>query len=49
VGPSSRKPSPFKHSAADIDKHLAVFEKFAPALAKAQNERGMAFVGAADH
>src|SRR5467141_3691571 len=38
-----------QHSAADIDKHLAVFEEVAPALAKAQNERGMAFVGAAGH
>jgi glutamate-1-semialdehyde 2,1-aminomutase len=38
-----------QHSAADIDKHLAVFEEIAPALAKAQQERGVAFVGAAGH
>src|SRR6266481_887625 len=38
-----------QHTEADIDKHLAVFEEVAPALAKAQNERGMAFVGAAGH
>jgi glutamate-1-semialdehyde 2,1-aminomutase len=30
-----------QHTEADIDKHLAVFEEVAPALAKAQAERGM--------
>jgi len=38
-----------QHTEADIDKHLAVFEEVAPALAKAQQERGAAFVGAAGH
>ncbi len=38
-----------QHSEADIDKHLAVFEEIAPGLAKAQAERGVAFVGAAGH
>jgi glutamate-1-semialdehyde 2,1-aminomutase len=38
-----------QHTEADIDKHLAVFEEIAPGLAKAQSERGMAFVGAAGH
>jgi glutamate-1-semialdehyde 2,1-aminomutase len=38
-----------QHTDADIDKHLAVFEEVAPALAKAQQERGAAFVGAAGH
>ena len=38
-----------QHTAADIDKHLAVFEEIAPTLAKAQQERGLAFVGAAGH
>jgi glutamate-1-semialdehyde 2,1-aminomutase len=38
-----------QHTEADIDKHLAVFEEVAPALAKAQQERGVAFVGAAGH
>src|SRR2546422_29896 len=38
-----------QHTEADIDKHLAVFEEIAPALAKAQQERGLAFVGAAGH
>ena len=38
-----------QHTEADIDKHLAVFEEIAPALAKAQQERGVAFVGAAGH
>src|SRR5256886_1835532 len=37
-----------QHTEADIDKHLAAFEEVAPALAKAQRERGRAFVGAAD-
>jgi glutamate-1-semialdehyde 2,1-aminomutase len=38
-----------QHTEADIDKHLAVFEEVAPGLAKAQLERGAAFVGAAGH
>ncbi len=38
-----------QHTEADIDKHLAVFEEIAPGLAKAQAERGVAFVGAAGH
>lgn len=38
-----------QHTDADIDKHLAVFEEVAPGLAKAQAERGVAFVGAAGH
>ena len=38
-----------QHTEADIDRHLAVFEEVAPALAKAQQERGLAFVGAAGH
>ena len=38
-----------QHTAADIDKHLEVFEEIAPALAEAQRERGVAFVGAAGH
>jgi glutamate-1-semialdehyde 2,1-aminomutase len=38
-----------QHTDADIDKHLAVFEEVAPGLAKAQAERGIAFVGAAGH
>lgn len=38
-----------QHTDADIDKHLAVFEEIAPGLAKAQQERGVAFVGAAGH
>jgi glutamate-1-semialdehyde 2,1-aminomutase len=38
-----------QHTEADIDKHLAVFEEIAPGLAKAQSERGIAFVGAAGH
>jgi hypothetical protein len=38
-----------QHTEADIDKHLAVFEEVAPALAKAQKERGVAQVGAAGH
>jgi len=38
-----------QHTDADIDKHLAVFEEIAPGLAKAQAERGVAFVGAAGH
>src|SRR5467141_1051591 len=38
-----------QHTEADIDKHLAVFEEIAPALAKAQQERGLVFVGAAGH
>jgi glutamate-1-semialdehyde 2,1-aminomutase len=38
-----------QHTDADIDKHLAVFEEVAPGLAKAQSERGVAFVGAAGH
>jgi glutamate-1-semialdehyde 2,1-aminomutase len=38
-----------QHTEADIDKHLAVFEEVAPALAAAQQERGVAFVGAAGH
>jgi glutamate-1-semialdehyde 2,1-aminomutase len=29
-----------QHSEADIDKHLAVFEEIAPALARAQQESG---------
>jgi len=38
-----------QHTEADIDKHLSAFEEVAPALAKAQQERGLAFVGAAGH
>ena len=38
-----------QHTEADIDKHLAAFEEVAQALAKAQQERGVAFVGAAGH
>jgi glutamate-1-semialdehyde 2,1-aminomutase len=38
-----------QHTEADIDKHLAVSEEIAPALAQAQQERGVAFVGAAGH
>ncbi len=38
-----------QHTEADIDKHLAVFEEIAPGLAHAQQERGVAFVGAAEH
>jgi len=38
-----------QHTEADIDKHLATFEEVAPGLAKAQQERGKAFVGAAGH
>jgi glutamate-1-semialdehyde 2,1-aminomutase len=38
-----------QHTEADIDKHLAVFEEIAPGLAHAQQERGVAFVGAAGH
>ncbi len=38
-----------QHTEADIDKHLAVFDEIAPALAKAQRARGLAFVGAAGH
>ena len=33
-----------QHTEADIDKHLAAFEEVAPALAKAQQERGAAEV-----
>ena len=35
-----------QHTEADIDKHLAAFEEIAPALAKAQQERGGEVVGA---
>lgn len=38
-----------QHTEADIAEHLAVFEEVAPALAKAQQERGLAHVGAAGH
>jgi glutamate-1-semialdehyde 2,1-aminomutase len=38
-----------QHTESDIGKHLAVFEEVAPALASAQKERGLAFVGAAGH
>jgi glutamate-1-semialdehyde 2,1-aminomutase len=38
-----------QHTEADIGKHLAVFEEVAPALSKAQQDRGVAFVGAAGH
>jgi glutamate-1-semialdehyde 2,1-aminomutase len=38
-----------QHTEADIDKHLAAFEEVAPGLAKAQQERGAQFVGAAGH
>ncbi len=31
-----------QHTEADIDKHLAVFAEIAPALAEAQQERGVA-------
>jgi glutamate-1-semialdehyde 2,1-aminomutase len=36
-----------QHTAADIDKHLAVFEAVAPGLAKTQQERGAQSVGVA--
>jgi glutamate-1-semialdehyde 2,1-aminomutase len=36
-----------QHTDADIDRHLAAFEDLAPALAKAQQKRSGAFVGAA--
>ena len=36
-----------QHTDADIDQHLAAFGDLAPALAKAQRERGVEFVGAA--
>ncbi len=35
-----------QHTAADIEKHLAVFEELAPALARAQQERGPATAAA---
>src|ERR1700733_12263367 len=38
-----------QHTEADIDKHLSVFEEIAPALAKAQQERGAAMAGSAGH
>jgi glutamate-1-semialdehyde 2,1-aminomutase len=38
-----------QHTEADIHKHLVVFEEIAPGLAHAQQERGVAFVGAAGH
>jgi glutamate-1-semialdehyde 2,1-aminomutase len=38
-----------QHTEKDIDKHLAAFEEIAPGLAKVQQERGVAFVGAAGH
>jgi glutamate-1-semialdehyde 2,1-aminomutase len=38
-----------QHTRVDIDQHLAAFEEVAPALAKAQQERGAASVGAAGH
>ncbi len=38
-----------QHTEADIDKHLAAFEDLAPALARAQQERGAAVVGSAGH
>jgi glutamate-1-semialdehyde 2,1-aminomutase len=38
-----------QHTETDIDKHLAVFEEIAPALAKAQNERGAAVASSAGH
>jgi glutamate-1-semialdehyde 2,1-aminomutase len=38
-----------QHTEADIQKHLVVFEEIAPGLAHAQQERGVAFVGAAGH
>jgi glutamate-1-semialdehyde 2,1-aminomutase len=38
-----------QHTEADIDKHLAAFEDVAPALAKAQHERGAAAMSSAGH
>src|ERR1700737_193981 len=38
-----------QHTEADIDKHLSVFEDVAPALAKAQHDRGAAAVSSAGH
>jgi glutamate-1-semialdehyde 2,1-aminomutase len=38
-----------QHTDADIDKHLAVFDEIAPALAKAQQERGTAAATSAGH
>jgi glutamate-1-semialdehyde 2,1-aminomutase len=36
-----------QHTEADIARHLAAFEEVAPGLAKVQQQRGAAFVGAA--
>jgi len=38
-----------QHTEADIDKHLAVFDEIAPALAKSQQERGAAAMSSAGH
>ena len=38
-----------QHTEADIDQHIAAFEDIAPALAKAQQERGAAAVSSAGH
>jgi glutamate-1-semialdehyde 2,1-aminomutase len=38
-----------QHTEADIDRHVSVFDEVAPALAKAQKERGAPYVGAAGH
>ena len=38
-----------QHTERDIDEHLAAFEEVAPALAKEQQERGAASLGAAGH
>ena len=38
-----------QHTEADIDKHIAAFEEVAPALARAQQERGAAAVSSAGH
>jgi glutamate-1-semialdehyde 2,1-aminomutase len=38
-----------QHTEADIDKHLSVFEEIAPALAKAQHERGAVAASSAGH
>jgi glutamate-1-semialdehyde 2,1-aminomutase len=38
-----------QHTEADIEKHLAAFDEVCPALAKAQQERGVAPVAAAGH
>jgi glutamate-1-semialdehyde 2,1-aminomutase len=38
-----------QHTEADIDQHIAAFEEVAPALTRAQQERGAAAVSSAGH